>query len=115
MTTKSNSSVRSYHALYSTSIACSSGGRDPGKLARLHPTLRPDTSTAQELAHFVYPDHVLSQPDLCLRHGILAPTNVQVDEYHRYMLTRLTGTERVYLATDTLKEADDVELQIFTS
>ncbi len=52
-------------------------------------------NTDKELASFVYPDAILTHPEQCLRRAILAPTNMQVDEYNRHMLSRLCGEERL--------------------
>lgn len=64
------------------------------------------------LSMFVYPQQILSEPERCLRRAILAPTNQQVDTYNGDILARVDGIARMYLAADSLKEADEAEVEI---
>jgi hypothetical protein len=63
------------------------------------------TTDKMEVIDFVYPAHVLRDPVACIGRGIIAPTNRQVDEYNTVLLNRVQGTQKKYLAADTLKEA----------
>jgi ATP-dependent DNA helicase PIF1 len=65
---------------------------------------------AEDIMQFVYPDHVLQNSASCLSRAILAPTNQQVDHYNDVILQRVHGTQHVYLAADTLKEANSAGL-----
>ena len=65
--------------------------------------------TRNELMEFVYPDDVLRDPERCLARAILAPTNVQVDEYNRDLLKRIEGFSRTYYATDSLEDPELVD------
>jgi hypothetical protein len=67
-------------------------------------------SDAEDIMQFVYPDHVLQDTTSCLGRAILAPTNQQVDHYNNVILRRVHGTQRVYLAADSLKEANNAGL-----
>lgn len=68
------------------------------------------THTTEDLINFVYPPAIISNPVACLRRSILAPTNMQVDQYNDIILKSVDGVERVYHGADTLKEVDDVGL-----
>jgi ATP-dependent DNA helicase PIF1 len=69
------------------------------------PFVRTATSQA-DLIDFVWPEHILTQPELCLSRCILAPTNHQVNKYNKMISDKL-GTElKTYFATDTIKEAE---------
>jgi hypothetical protein len=68
------------------------------------------TYSATDLADFVYPLEVISNPLACLSRAILAPTNYQVDSYNETMLKKVYGAARIYLAADTLKEVEDSSL-----
>jgi hypothetical protein len=46
---------------------------------------------SEDFVDFVYPDAALRDPLACLRHGIMAPMNKQVDEYNLIPLQRLQG------------------------
>ncbi|OBZ67112.1 hypothetical protein A0H81_12907 [Grifola frondosa] len=52
-----------------------------------------------ELIDFVYPDDVLRDPVRCLKRAILAPTNAQVNEYNKEILSRFDGDEHKFLPT----------------
>ena len=68
-------------------------------------------STEKEVIDFVYPPAVLDDPQACLNRAILAPTNRQIDVYNAMVLDRVVGDEKIYMATDSLKEADDCNLR----
>jgi hypothetical protein len=55
-------------------------------------------------------DIVLQNPSSCLSHAILAPTNQQVDHYNDVILQCVHCNQHVYLAADTLKEANNTGL-----
>ncbi|GJE90163.1 ATP-dependent DNA helicase PIF1 [Phanerochaete sordida] len=59
--------------------------------------------TEAGLIDFVFPDSVLTQPHLCCRRSILAPTNAQVDAYNETIVSRVHGEQRTYLAADVEK------------
>ena len=65
---------------------------------------------AEDIMQFVYPDHVLQNSTSCLSRAILAPTNQQVDHYNDVILQCVHGTQYVYLAADSLKEANNAGL-----
>jgi hypothetical protein len=65
---------------------------------------------SEDIMQFVYPDHILQDSASCLSRAILAPTNQQVDHYNNIILQRVHGTQRVYLAADSLKEVDNAGL-----
>jgi len=65
---------------------------------------------SEDIMQFVYPDHILQDSASCLSRAILAPTNQQVDHYNNIILQRIHGTQRVYLAADSLKEVDNAGL-----
>ena len=71
-------------------------------------TLLEHVESADDLLDFVYPHHILPDPQACLRQAILAPTHIQVDSYNKNILQRIDGETRLYLAADVLKEAEDV-------
>lgn len=64
--------------------------------------------STQQLIDYVYPAHLLTNPLLCSRRSILAPTHRQVDQYNAAVLGNIDGITRTYHAADSLKEADDV-------
>ena len=64
----------------------------------------------EDIIQFVYADNVLQNSACCLSRAILAPTNLQVDQYNDVILQRVHGTQRTYLAADTLKEVDNAGL-----
>lgn len=61
----------------------------------------------QALIDFVFPTQVLANPDACVNRSILAPTNVQINEYNDAIIRKINGHERLYLAADTVKESDE--------
>jgi len=61
-----------------------------------------------EMINSIYPLDVLLNPVKCLKHAILAPTNDQVDSYNNAILNLINTDSCTYIATDTLKEADNV-------
>jgi hypothetical protein len=65
---------------------------------------------SEDIMQFVYPDHILQDSASCLNRAILAPTNQQVDHYNNIILQCIPGTQRVYLAADSLKEVDNAGL-----
>lgn len=67
--------------------------------------------TADDLTNWVYPREVMDEPIACMTRSILAPTNAQVDDYNNRMLQRLSGGSRSYLAADSLKEADEADVE----
>jgi ATP-dependent DNA helicase PIF1 len=60
----------------------------------------------QQLIEQVFPDDILRNP-LKIFCSILAPTNIQVNEYNDMILTQCDGEQHMYYATDTLKEAEE--------
>lgn len=60
------------------------------------------------LTHFVFPDHVIGNPTLCLKRNILAPKNSQVDAYNLAILDRLPGAPTLFCAADSLEEHSNV-------
>lgn len=66
-------------------------------------------SRRDDLIHFVYPEHILQDPVACLKRAILAPTNEQVDDYNREILSRMEGTQRMFTAMDVLKDSEEQE------
>jgi len=60
----------------------------------------------QDVLDFVYPNHVLRDPLLCLKRSILAPTNRQVDVYNQTLIKQICGEQRTYMAADSLKEVN---------
>ena len=66
--------------------------------------------SSDDLLNFVYPDDILPDAHACLRRAILAPTHVQVDAYNKNVLQHIVGEPKIYLAADTMKEAEDVGL-----
>lgn len=71
----------------------------------------PIVPSSTALLDFVYPPETLEDPATCLTRSILAPLNAQVDAYNETMLHRLPGASRTYLATDSLKETEEIELE----
>ena len=67
--------------------------------------------TPEDLIDFVYPSHILPDPQACLQRAMLAPTHILVDGYNNNILQCIEGDSRTYLSADTLKEADDVGLE----
>jgi len=65
-------------------------------------------SDTNEVIDFVFPPSIIENPIECLQRAILAPLNVQVDDYNDLILRRLTGNEKTYYAVDSLQERDDV-------
>lgn len=63
--------------------------------------------SADDLMNYVYPVSTLQNPIACLSRANLAPTNIQVDQYNDTILQYVEGTPRQYLASDSLKEAED--------
>ena len=80
-------------------------GDGESTVANLH--IFPRTTLSEDLLSFVFPDHILSNPFLCLSRSILAPTNVQIANYNHRMLARLAGAGKTYLAADSIKESED--------
>jgi ATP-dependent DNA helicase PIF1 len=66
--------------------------------------------TEHELIDFVYPPHVLAHPVSCTNRAILAPTNLQVDRYNSLILDMIPSEERIYYASDSIKETDEANL-----
>lgn len=67
--------------------------------------------SGEDLIDFVYPPNILASPESCLRRSILAPTNAQVDAYNEIIIDRIPGSQRTYLAADSLKEVDDAGIE----
>lgn len=67
-------------------------------------------SSAEQLIDFVYPSPILNEPIACLKRAILAPTNLQVDQYNSIILGQLSGIQRCYHAADSLKEVQEAGL-----
>ena len=67
-------------------------------------------STSSQLIDFVFPIDVLRSPSLCRSRSILAPTNQQIDDYNSAVLRRVEGIQRTYLAADSIKEIENVDL-----
>jgi hypothetical protein len=63
---------------------------------------------AQQLQQFVFPPNILTTPDECLNRAILAPTNRQINQYNRSVLSQVQGEQRTYYAADSLQEHDDI-------
>jgi ATP-dependent DNA helicase PIF1 len=63
------------------------------------------TTEIEDLISFVFPATILRDPYSCLGRGIIAPTNLQVDEYNSILLRRVHGMSKTFLAADSLKEA----------
>ena len=59
------------------------------------------------LIDFVFPTEVLANPEACVNRSILAPTNVQINEYNDAILCEIVGDKILYLAADTVKERDE--------
>jgi len=57
-----------------------------------------------DLTQFVFPDHVIGNPTLCLKRNILAPKNSQVDTYNSAILDRLPGPPTLFCTADSLEE-----------
>ena len=67
-------------------------------------TLLQTTASKDEMIHFVFPEHILSQPHKCLTRAILAPTNAQINTYNEKILQRVHGQSRHYISADSLLE-----------
>jgi hypothetical protein len=64
-----------------------------------------------DIINFVFPPNILHlQPTKCLKRSILAPTNCQVDAYNEVILRCIQKSERLYMATDSLKEVNAASL-----
>lgn len=50
---------------------------------------------------------ILASPDVRVNRSILAPTNMQINQYNDTILRRIDGEERMYLAAGTLKESQE--------
>ena len=61
-----------------------------------------------DLIQFVFPEHVIGNPTLCLKRNILAPKNSQVDAYNSTILDRLPGTPTLFCAADSLEEHSNI-------
>ena len=70
-----------------------------------------NTSCETDIVDFVYPPNVLANPRACLNRAILAPTDRQIDAYNTIVLGRVTGEEKTYMATDSLKEAANCNIR----
>jgi ATP-dependent DNA helicase PIF1 len=70
------------------------------------------TTQIEDIIGFVYPASVLLDPLACLKRGILAPTNKQVNEYNSIILNRINGECRQYFSADSLKEASDIGIDM---
>ena len=68
------------------------------------------TTQKEDIISFVVPPDVLLDPLACLPHGILMPTNKQVNEYNSILLERVHRQYRQYFAADSLKEASKSRL-----
>ena len=64
-------------------------------------------NSTEDLISFVYPPQVLAHSVDCLCHAILAPTNIQVDEYNNRIIRHLPGHQKKFYAADTLQERND--------
>jgi ATP-dependent DNA helicase PIF1 len=60
-----------------------------------------------DMIDFAFPADVLSDAYQCAKRSILAVTNRQVETYNNKVLKRVSGTEKTYYATDTVKELDE--------
>jgi ATP-dependent DNA helicase PIF1 len=63
--------------------------------------------TADELIDFVYPSEILDDPVTCALRSVLAPTNIQVDNYNAKIMKRLPGDIHTCWASDTLKNLEE--------
>jgi hypothetical protein len=72
----------------------------------------PTTFEADELVDFAFPDHVLRNPEECLKRYILAPTGQQVKYYNDLILDRVHGDQKACFAADSLKEVDELYCSI---
>ena len=70
------------------------------------------TTGKEDLIKFVFSPSVLCNPLSCLNHGIVAPTNKQVNKYNSIILDRINRQHRKYFAADSLKEASDIGIDI---
>ena len=68
------------------------------------------TTQKEDIISFVVPPDVLLDLLACLPHGILIPTNKQVNEYNSILLERVHGQYRQYFAANSLKEASKSRL-----
>lgn len=79
-----------------------------GPIVALWPFLSAVILPAQ-LIDFVFPPAILLEPTACVTRAILAPTNAQIDEYNSFILDRVQGESRTFIATDSIKEMDGVD------
>lgn len=49
------------------------------------------TDNMEDVADFLFPQHILENPQACLQRAFLSPRNIFVDEFNSHMLTRLPG------------------------
>lgn len=71
--------------------------------------------SASHLIDFVFPPDVLKSPMLCRTHSILALTNQQINNYNLSILSCINGPEHTYLAADSIKEMENVDIPCPTS
>ena len=64
------------------------------------------TSSETEAVDFVFPNEILSQPQVAATRAILCGTNDLVDQQNAAIYNRLQGDERVYLSYDKNAAAD---------
>lgn len=76
----------------------------------ISPNILLSVMNIEDLIDFVYPPNVIVDPKSCLKHAILCPTNAQVNNYNHIMTSHVEGTQRTYLAADSLQEANDTGL-----
>lgn len=74
---------------------------------KIHLDMLDKSPDHNDLADFVYPTAALQDPVSCLKHAILAPTNLQVNAYNERILARVEGTERTYMAALILEEVEE--------
>ena len=68
------------------------------------------TDDPEEVINFVYPPTILANSAACIIRSILAPTNIQIDNYNNIILNRLQGHEHIYFAADSLQELNTAGL-----
>ena len=73
---------------------------------RLH-DMFPIVTSADDLINFAFPPDILQDPVSCLNRAILAPTNRQINQYNDRILNQVVGEEKMFIAADHIKEADD--------
>jgi len=82
--------------------AIGDGLQDDAHIKEMLPVVHDD----ETLINFMFPHEILQDPAACVSRSIFAPTNRQIEQYNNRILAQIDEEEKLYIAADTVKEAE---------